>query len=235
MHTVVPVPAPSTSLPAGLVPAYASVMAIDVVLSGFEPFGGDDSNPSWEAVRSAAPVLRERGIQVVEVELPVEFDRAGDMLDAVVQKHRPRMVIATGLAAGRTVVTPERIAINVRDARIADNAGAQPIDEPVVAGGPVGYFSTLPLKAMVSALREELQVAAAVSQTAGTFVCNDVFYRLQHLLASDEGLAGVRGGFVHVPAADDMAVADVGPALVRLVEVGLETRADLRISGGTEN
>lgn len=210
-------------------------MAMDVVLSGFEPFGGENQNPSWGAIRRAAPVLRERGMQVVDVELPVEFGRAGDMLDAVVREHQPHLVLATGLAAGRTAVTPERVAINVRDGRIPDNAGSRPVDEPVVGGGPVGYFSTLPLKAMVTALREEPRVAAAVSQTAGTFVCNDVFYRLQHLLATDEALAEVRGGFVHAPAADDMSVEDVAKAVVRLVEVGLVTGVDLQIADGAES
>src|SRR5699024_9405711 len=167
--------------------AYSAAMAIDVVLTGFEPFGGDETNPSWEAVRRAAPALRDRGARVVESELPVEFSRAGDLLEQLVREHRPRMVIATGLAAGRTAVTPERVAINVRDGRIADNAGLRPVDEPVVAGGPVGYFTSLPIKAMVSALHEQLELPASVSQTAGTFVCNDVFYRLLHLLSTDPG------------------------------------------------
>lgn len=210
-------------------------MAIDVVLTGFSPFGGDESNPSWEAVQHAAPALRARGVSVVEAELPVEFARAGDLLEALVREHRPRLAVATGLAAGRTGVTPERVAINVRDARIPDNAGAQPVDEPVVADGPVGYFTSLPIKAMVSALREDQEVPAAVSQTAGTFVCNDVFYRLQHHVASELGSAAVRSGFVHVPGADALPVEEAAGALVRLVEVGLTTEDDLAIAAGAEH
>ena len=210
-------------------------MAIDVVLTGFEPFGGDETNPSWEAVRRAAPALRDRGARVVESELPVEFSRAGDLLEQLVREHRPRMVIATGLAAGRTAVTPERVAINVRDGRIADNAGFRPVDEPVVAGGPVGYFTSLPIKAMVSALHEQLELPASVSQTAGTFVCNDVFYRLLHLLSTDPGMPGVRGGFVHVPAADALAVDSTARALALLVEVGLTTEDDLALPAGAEH
>src|SRR5699024_7965751 len=105
LQALAPVPS-SAPAPA---PAYSAVMAIDVVLTGFEPFGGDETNPSWEAVRRAAPALRDRGARVVESELPVEFSRAGDLLEQLVREHRPRMVIATGLAAGRTAVTPERV------------------------------------------------------------------------------------------------------------------------------
>src|SRR5699024_6176618 len=136
---------------------------------------------------------------------------------------------------GRTGVTPERVAINVRDGRIADNAGARPVDEPVVKGGPVGHFTSLPIKAMVSALREQLELPAAVSQTAGPFVCNDLFYRLLHLLSTDPESAGVRGGFVHVPAVDALAVDSTARALTRLVEVGLTAEEDLALPVGAEH
>src|SRR5699024_12761397 len=114
--------------------------------------------------------------------------RARVLSAAPVRAHRPSLVACLGPAAGRTGSTPERVAANVRDARIPDAVGARPIDEPVVEAGPVGYFSTLPVKAMVAALAEE-GVPGAVSQTAGTYVCNDVFYALQHLLATDSALA----------------------------------------------
>ncbi|HIY24825.1 MAG TPA: pyroglutamyl-peptidase I [Candidatus Brachybacterium merdigallinarum] len=209
-------------------------MAIDVLLSGFEPFGGEESNPSWEAVRAAAPRLCERGIEAVALELPVVFERAGQALLAAVREHRPSLVLATGLAAGRTAITPERVAINIRDARIPDSSGAQPVDEPVVPGGPVGLFSTLPIKVMVAAARD-VGVPAAVSQTAGTYVCNDVFYALQHALDGDPELAGFRGGFVHVPTADVIAVDRAAEALVAMIERALGTTADLHISGGAEH
>jgi pyroglutamyl-peptidase len=143
-------------------------------------------------------------------------------------------VIAVGLAAGRTAITPERVAINIRDARLPDNAGASPVDEPVVPGGPVGRFSTLPIKAIVAALAAD-GVPAAVSQTAGTYVCNDVFYALQHLLASEPALDGIRGGFVHVPSADVVDSPTAARALVRAVEVCRETGADVRLAGGAEH
>ncbi|WP_114853223.1 pyroglutamyl-peptidase I [Brachybacterium sp. YJGR34] len=211
-------------------------MTTDVLLTGFSPFDGAERNESWEAVSRAAPALRERGTRVEVLELPVVFGAAGDALAEAVRSLRPAVVLATGLAAGRTAITPERVAINLRDARIPDEAGASPVDEPVVPGGPVGYFSTLPLKAMVAALAAD-GVPGAVSQTAGTYVCNDVFYRLQHLLATDPSLAGagIRGGFVHVPAAAQIEVPVTAAALAGLVEVALRTEVDAVLAGGAEH
>lgn len=215
-------------------PPYPVPMAIDVLLSGFAPFDGAATNESWEAVREAVPALVARGVDAEAVELPVEFGTASERLEEAVRGLRPRLVVAVGLAAGRTAITPERVAINIRDARIPDNAGASPVDEPVVPGAPVGRFSTLPVKAMVAALAAD-GVPAAVSQTAGTYVCNDVFYALQHLLATDPALEGIRGGFVHVPSADVVDSPTAARSLVRMVEVALSTEADVRLAGGAEH
>lgn len=215
-------------------PPYPVPMTIDVLLSGFAPFDGAATNESWEAVREAVPALVARGVDAEAVELPVEFGTASERLEEAVRGLRPRLVVAVGLAAGRTAITPERVAINIRDARIPDNAGASPVDEPVVPGAPVGRFSTLPVKAMVASLAAD-GVPAAVSQTAGTYVCNDVFYALQHLLATDPALEGIRGGFVHVPSADVVDSPAAARALVRMVEVALSTEADVRLAGGAEH
>ncbi|MGP9537356.1 pyroglutamyl-peptidase I [Brachybacterium sp. AOP43-C2-M15] len=209
-------------------------MTPDVLLTGFTPFAGATVNESWEAVRRAAPILRENGITVEALELPVEFGRAGELLAAAVREHRPRLVVATGLAAGRRGITPERVAINVRDARIPDGAGASPLDDPVVEGGPVGYFTTLPIKAMAAQLHAT-GVPGSISQTAGTYVCNDVFYLLQHLLATDASLHGIRGGFVHVPSADVVEPVPCARALVAMVEVALRTETDAALTGGAEH
>jgi pyroglutamyl-peptidase len=209
-------------------------MTTDVLLTGFAPFDGAATNESWEAVREAVPMLVAQGIDAEGVELPVEFGAASALLADAVRALRPRLVIAVGLAAGRTAITPERGAINNRDARIPDNAGAAPVDEPVVPGGPVGRFSTLPIKAIVAALATD-GVPAAVSQTAGTYVCNDVFYALQHLLATEPALDGIRGGFVHVPSADVVDAPTAARALVRAVEVSRETGTDVRLAGGAEH
>lgn len=207
-----------------------------LLLTGFAPFGGEDLNPSWEAVRRLDGE-RLGDLTVVAAQLPTEFGTALKMLDDLLDHHRPTLVVAVGQAGGRAELSLERIAINVDDARIPDNAGRQPIDEPVVAGGPAAYFSTLPIKAMVHALRAA-GIPAAVSQTAGTFVCNHVFYGLQHRLQG----TGVRGGFIHIPYLPAQAAAQPGApsmALETLV-AGLRlaltcaatTGEDLREGGG---
>jgi pyroglutamyl-peptidase len=149
---------------------------------------------------------------------------------------QPELVICVGQAGGRAAITPERVAINVDDARIADNAGGQPVDRAIVRGGPAAYISTLPVKAIVVALRAE-GVLAEVSQTAGTFVCNHVFYGLMHALRTKRG---VRGGFIHVPFLPEQAKAGraslpletMVAAVARAVETALRTKRDLRTSGG---
>ena len=226
------------------------------LLTGFEPFGGDAGNPSWdiaarldgwqvgapggpaEAVVDAvvdAPVAgpaagaagaHDLPLAVVRsARLPCVFGAALAALDEALVQHRPVAVIALGLAASRAEVSVERVAINIDDARIPDNAGRQPIDRRVYADGPVAYWSSLPIKAIVAAMRRA-GIAAAVSQSAGTFVCNHVFYGLAHRLAgSADGQRGVaaggpgtaaawtpprRGGFIHVPwpHPPESAVAD---------------------------
>lgn len=205
-----------------------------ILLSGFEPFDGATRNESWEAVRVAADLLGADGALAVEtLLLPVEFGRAAELLLAAVRAQRPALVIATGLAAGRGAITPERVAINVQDARIPDAAGRSPVDEPCVAGGPAAHFTSLPIKAMARAAAVA-GAPASISQTAGTYVCNDVFYRLQHALATEPGLQGVRGGFVHVPAQAAVGVPLAGRALALMASVALTAGADARIAGGAE-
>ena len=206
------------------------------LLTGFEPFDGDAVNPSWQ-IAQALHGQRLHGTRVVAEQLPCAFDGAIGTLRAALRRHRPRLVMALG-QAGRSVISLERVAINVIDARIPDNAGAQPIDEPVQAGAPAAHFSTLPIKAMLAALREA-GIAAEVSQTAGTFVCNQVFYGLMQALRRRPG---VRGGFVHVPLLPEQAAArglGAGMALdqqiagVRLaLATALATAQDLRLGGG---
>ncbi len=221
-----------------------------VLLTGFEPFGGETVNPSALIAQALhGQLLQADGVQarVVAVVLPCVFGAALQALNAALHEHRPLLVLALGQAGGRCELTPERVAINVDDARIADNAGAQPVDRPVVPGGPAAYFSTLPIKAMVAALRAA-GVPASVSQTAGTFVCNHVFYGLMHLLKQHPGelsgvLPGVRGGFMHVPLLPEQAARSSGqPSLplalqtegVRLALVAaLGQTQDLRVAGGT--
>ena len=195
-----------------------------ILLTGFEPFGGDPVNPSALVCR-ALHGQRVGQATVHAVELPCVFGRALQVLDGALAAISPVLVLALGLAAGRGEISVERVAINVDDARIPDNAGAQPVDVPVVAGGPAAWFSTLPVKAIVAALRQE-GLPAAVSQTAGTFVCNHVFYGLQHRLAG----SGVRSGFIHVPLIEAQASAHPGLPTLPLDDLVRGVRTALRVA-----
>ena len=168
-----------------------------VLITGFDAFGGDTVNPSW-LVAQAMDGQTIEGHRVVAGQLPTEFVASRKRLGALLRKHQPMLVLCLGLAGGRAGLSLERIAINVQDARIADNAGAQPIDIAIVQRGPAAYFSTLPIKAMLQAITAS-GVAAEVSQTAGTFVCNHVFYALIHALKHQPSATKARGGFMHVP------------------------------------
>lgn len=170
-----------------------------ILLTGFEPFGGDPVNPSLLIARALDGEV-VAGARVVAVELPCVFHRALSALDEALARTRPVLAVALGLAAGREGLSIERVAINVDDARIADNEGEQPVDEPIAPGGPAAWFSTLPIKAIAAELNAA-DVPASVSQTAGTFVCNHVFYGLQQRLAG----TGVRSGFIHVPLLPEQA------------------------------
>ncbi|CAN5182045.1 pyroglutamyl-peptidase I [soil metagenome] len=174
------------------------------LLTGFEPFDGAAVNSSWEAV--------QRVPGVVAAVLPVEFGRASAVLDALIEEHRPEVVIAVGLADGRTAITPERVAVNLQDARIPDNAGAQPREQPIDPDGPAAYFSGLPVRAIADAI-SAAGIPAQVSLSAGAFVCNSVMYRL---LAS---AAVPVAGFIHVPSERDLSVEDIARGLEIAVRV----------------
>lgn len=163
-----------------------------VLLTGFEPFGGDAVNPSGDAVRRVARDWDAPQRLIAEV-LPVAFAGAADRMRALIEQHRPDIVLATGLAGGRAAIGVERIAVNLADARIADNDGAQPVDEPSIPGAPAAAFATLPVKAVAAAIAGA-GIPAEVSHTAGTFVCNHVFFTA--LAAAPEGTIA---GFIHVP------------------------------------
>ncbi|MEV0374803.1 pyroglutamyl-peptidase I [Streptomyces sp. NPDC050636] len=208
-----------------------------VLLTGFEPFDGESTNPSWQAVRAAA-AEPPTGAEVFAVELPCVYGASLAVLRVAIEETRPDVVVCVGQAGGRPDITVERVAINVDDARIPDATGAEPVDEAIVPGGPAAYFSTLPIKACVAAVRAA-GLPASVSNTAGTFVCNHVFYGLAHLIATE--LPGVRGGFVHVPFAPEqvvdraqpsLPVASVAQALREMVVTAAGTLTDIRVAGG---
>jgi pyroglutamyl-peptidase len=209
-----------------------------VLVTGFDPFGGDAINPSWLAVRSLDGTQVE-GMRIVAAQLPTVFGRSLVVLRELLQRHRPALVVCTGQAGGRAALSLERIAVNVNDARIPDNAWAQPVDTPVVDGGPAAYFSSLPIKAMLAAL-EAAGIAGEVSQTAGTFVCNHVFYGLMHELATRTELAGIRGGLIHVPwlpeqGQPSMALEEIVKGLQLAIHCALTTGHDIRKQAGALN
>ncbi|RZU02701.1 pyroglutamyl-peptidase I [Rivibacter subsaxonicus] len=208
-----------------------------VLLTGFEPFGGETINPSWLAAR-ALDGERIGGAMIVACELPCVFDAALQALDSALADCDPMLVIALGQAAGRCDLSFERVAVNLDDARIPDNAGAQPIDRSVIAGAPAAHFGTLPVKAIVATLRQQ-GIPASLSMSAGSFVCNHLFFGLMHRLAARPG---VRGGFVHLPLLPEQAARHPGQPSLPLatmveglrvaIEVALATREDLRVAGG---
>jgi pyroglutamyl-peptidase len=209
-----------------------------ILLTGFEPFGGEAVNASWR-VASALNGERIAGARVVAVQLPCVFGRALQVLAAALRRHSPQLVLALGQAAGRAELSLERVAVNVDDARMPDNAGLSPVDMPIVPRGPAAYFSTLPIKAMAAAAAAE-GVAAGISQSAGTFVCNHVFYGLQRKLRR----ASARSGFMHVPLLPEQADSFAGLPVMALEDQVRGTRAalkaamqhadgsDLRVTGG---
>lgn len=209
-----------------------------ILLTGFEPFGGDALNPSLEIVRRLDGEVIN-GHRVLGASLPVSFADAPLDLRALLQVRRPALVLALGQAGGRAELSLERVGVNLIDARIADNTGAQPIDVPIVAGGPGAYFATLPLKAMVARLRA-LGIPASLSLSAGSFVCNQVLYVLQHLLATQ--FPRTRGGFMHVPWLPEQAARHPGQPSMALetmvagvraaLECAVATDHDLRVPGG---
>lgn len=202
-----------------------------VVVSGFEPFGGDETNPSWDTAQALAARGRELvSDDVVAVRLPVTFDGAWPALEAAVREHAPAVVVALGLAGGSRGIRLERVAIDVVDARIPDNAGAAPVDEPVVADGPAAYWSGLPLKGALAALRAD-GIPAEVSNTAGTYVCNATFYRLMHHAA---GVPRLRAGFVHVPTTDVVPVDLQVRAVAAVVRAALAGEREPALAAGTE-
>ena len=209
---------------------------MDVVVTGFDPFGGEPLNPAWEAVKQLDGLVIA-GNRVHAVQIPTVRFKAIAGVQEAIRKYDPDVVLCVGQAGGRMDLTVERVGINCDDFRIADN---QPVDEPIVPGGPAAYFATLPIKKIVAALTAH-GIPAKVSNTAGTFVCNHVLYGLLDILARDAKKR--RGGFIHVPYLPEqaarlknqpsMALATIVEGLKLAVEVAVTSREDAKVTGGT--
>lgn len=212
-----------------------------LLLTAFDPFGGDAINPALEAVKLVADKIGR--FDIVKLEVPTVFRKSIDTVAKAIEEEKPDVVLCIGQAGGRFEITPERVAINVDDARIKDNEGNQPIDTKIFEDGENAYFTTLPIKAMVEAIREA-NLPAAVSNTAGTFVCNHLMYGILYTLAKK--YPHIKGGFTHVPfipaqvarrtpVAPYMALEDIKRGLEAAIDaIDKNLDADINVNGGKE-
>ncbi|KQU21871.1 MULTISPECIES: pyroglutamyl-peptidase I [Peribacillus] len=209
-----------------------------VLLTGFEPFGGERVNPSWEAVKQLHGEVID-DVTLVAEQIPTVFGKSVAVMEQLIQQHNPDIVICVGQAGGRLHITPERVAINMDDARIPDNQGNQPIDEPIADKGPVAYWSTIPIKRIVENMKES-NIPASVSHTAGTFVCNHIFYGLMDYITRTS--SSIRGGFIHIPFIPEQTINKEAPSLsletiVKGIKIAAVTAAkyesDIHTVGGT--
>jgi len=203
-----------------------------ILVTGFNPFGGEPVNPALEAVKLLDGKVIT-GYEVITKEIPTVFGKAIASLKEAIEEIHPDMVICVGQAGGRSTITPERVAINMDDARIPDNEKNQPIDAEIVQGGPAAYFTKLPVKAMVQKMNEN-GIPASVSNTAGTFVCNHIFYGLMNYL--DTSGRDIRGGFIHIPFIPEQIVRNPGhPSMsLELIVKGLELSIEAAVSNETD-
>ena len=211
-----------------------------ILVTAFDPFGEDKINPATEAVKTLPDQIA--GAEVIKLEIPTVFVKSAEVVSQAIADHQPDYVVNVGQAGGRYALTPERVAINWDDARIADNEGKQPIDQPIQADGPAAYFSSLPIKAMVAAIKEA-QLPAEVSNTAGTFVCNHIMYQTLYLI--DKTYPEVKGaGFIHLPHLPEhvvdrpntpsMGLTDISRGLEAAISaiVAYDGKEDLHSVGG---
>lgn len=213
-----------------------------ILVTGFDPFGSEKINPALEAVKRLPTQIS--GAKIITLEIPTVFNEVGPIIQQAIQTYQPDLVLNVGQAGGRFNITVEKVAINLADARIADNQGNQPLDEAIFADGPTAYFTQLPVKAIVSALNEN-EIPAAVSYTAGTFVCNYVMYYVQHLISTR--YPKIKGGFIHVPYIPAQVVTKPNQPAMSLEDIvkGLELAItamvtyndleDIKTIGGTEH
>lgn len=208
-----------------------------VLITGFDPFGGENINPALEAVKKLPDTIL--GSEIIKLEIPTVFRESLKKIDENIEKHNPDIVISIGQAGGRFGITPERVAINIDDARIKDNEGNQPIDVPIFEDGENAYFSTLPIKAMVKEMQNE-GIPSSVSNTAGTFVCNHVMYGLLYII--DKKYPNIKGGFIHVPFipsqvalkpnTPSMSLQDITKGLELCIKAIIENQEDVKTIGG---
>lgn len=207
------------------------------LVTGFDPFGGESINPSWEAVKSIKNTIA--GAEIIKLQLPTVAYKSISQLHNKMVELNPDIVISVGQAGGRAGITPERVAINITDARIPDNEGNQPIDEVIFEDGDTAYFSNLPVKAMVQAIRDA-GFPSSLSNTAGTYICNHVMYGILYYIQKE--FPNTRGGFIHVPFATSqvadkpempsMEIANITTALEAAIQAAVTYQTDLKTTIG---
>ena len=200
-----------------------------VLLTGFAPFGGEAINPSYEAIKALPALIGDT--EIVKIELPTVFNKSINVLYKKIKETNPDIVLCIGQAGGRYDLTLERVAINLDDARIPDNEGNQPIDEPVYLDGETAYFSNLPIKTMVAALRKN-NIPASVSNSAGTFVCNHIMYGLMHFIKQNN--LKIRGGFMHVPYIAEQVIGKGNMPFMTLEMISEGIMCAVRAAAATE-
>ena len=194
-----------------------------IIVTGFDPFGGEKINPSIECVKALTEI---EGVELIRLELPTVFKESAKRLNEVINDVKPDAVLSVGQAGGRAGITMERIAINVDDARIPDNISQQPIDEEIQVEGEAAYFSTLPIKRIVKAIREA-GISAEVSNSAGTFVCNHIMY--QALFAATKADKPFKAGFMHIPFIPEQTTDKPSLSLeesTKALQIAIETIRD---------
>lgn len=208
-----------------------------VLITGFDPFGGESINPALEAVKALPDTIC--GAEIIKLEIPTVFRKSLEKIEENIIKHNPDIVISVGQAGGRFGVTPERVAINIDDARIEDNEKNQPLDITIFEDGENAYFTNLPIKAMVKEMTDN-GIPASVSNTAGTFVCNHVMYGIMYMI--DKKYPNIKGGFIHVPYIPaqvttkpnmpSMSATDITKGLELCIKAALENNEDVKTVGG---
>ena len=208
-----------------------------ILLTGFDPFGGEPVNPAEEAVKMVSDNIN--GAEVIKITIPTVKTKSVKAIEEAIEAHNPDIVISVGQAGGRFDITPERVAINIDDFRIKDNEGNQPTDEIIQEDGQAAYFSNLPVKAMVKHMNDN-NIPATLSNTAGTFVCNHVMYGIMYMI--DKKYPNIKGGFIHVPYIPSqvvtkpnmpsMSASDITKGLELSIKAAVENKEDVKAVGG---
>lgn len=185
-----------------------------ILVTGFDPFGSDKINPAIEAVKKLPDTIK--GAKIIKLEIPTVFNKSAQVVHQAIVKEQPDYVLNVGQAGGRSALTPERVAININDGRIPDNDGYQPLGEPIQADGDTAYFTQLPIKAIAKAIRA-VGLPATVSNTAGTYVCNHIFYQVQYMRTKE--FPKLKAGFIHIPFLPEQVITRPNQPSMALADI----------------